>query len=138
MPNPVKPINEETVKLPLPHQPSTPGQQALTPQPPVNAAAAHDALAAYLAEIRAAIERQKRYPAAARRAGMTGHVVLQFVILADGRVMDPRVIENEGHTTFAAAALGSLRRAGQMPPFPDAMPQRRLMVQVPIAYRLME
>jgi protein TonB len=134
----VKPIREEAVKRPMPRQPSTLGQEAVMPRPPVRAAEELNPLTAYLAEIRAAIERHKRYPAVARRAGMAGHVVLQFILLADGRVIDPRVVENEGHTAFATAALESLRRAGQMPPFPDTLEQERLMVQVPIAYRLME
>jgi protein TonB len=135
---PVKPRSEEMVKHLMPRQPSTHGHEAVTLQPPVTAAEELHPLAVYLAEVRAAIERHKRYPATARRAGMSGHVVLQFVILADGRVLDPRVVENGGNAAFATAALESLRRAGQMPSFPDTLEQERLMVQVPIAYRLME
>jgi protein TonB len=110
----------------------------MRPPPQARAPGEPDPLATYLAEVRAAIERHKRYPAAARRAGMTGQVVLQFVILADGRVIDASVAKSHGHAAFSSATLESLRRAGQMPPFPEAIQQERLVVQVPIAFKLTE
>ena len=59
-----------------------------------------------------------------------------------GAVVEPGTaqphIMYQGPMAFGSEALESLRRAGQMPPFPDTMPQERLVVQVPIAYRLME
>jgi TonB family protein len=70
--------------------------------------------------------------------GMTGQVVLQFVILADGRVIDPSIAESHGHVAFSSAALESLRRAGQMPPFPQTIQRERLVVQVPMAFKLTE
>jgi protein TonB len=110
----------------------------MRPPPQAPALGEPDPLATYLAQVRAAIERHKRYPSAARRAGMTGHVVLRFVILADGRVIDPSVAESNGHAGFSRAALESLHRAGQMPPFPETIQQERLVVQVPIAFTLTE
>lgn len=135
---PVKPVGVETVNRPIPRQPSTQWQQTAVPQPQAKAPGERDPLATYLAEVRAAIERHKYYPAAARRAGITGHAVLQFVILPDGRVIAPNVAESNGHAAFGAAALEALRRAGPMPAFPETIAQERLLVQVPIAYQLME
>jgi periplasmic protein TonB len=135
---PVPPAESEPVSRPVPRQPSSRWQEAMRPPSQAPAPGEPDPLATYLAEVRAAIERHKRYPSAARRAGMTGQVVLQFVILADGRVVDPRVNESTGHAAFGSAALESLRRAGHMPPFPETIRQERLVVQVPIAFTLRE
>ena len=53
-------------------------------------------------------------------------------------MIDPSVAESRGHAAFSRAALESLRRAGQMPPFPETIRQERLVVQVPIAFTLRE
>jgi protein TonB len=137
-PRPVQPVEPEPVSRPVPRQPSSRWQEAMRPPPQALAPGEPDPLATYLAQVRAAIERHKRYPSAALRAGLTGKVVLRFVILADGRVIDPRVAESHGHAAFSGAALESLRRAGQMPPFPETIRQERLVVQVPIAFTLRE
>ena len=137
-PSAVKPLGVETANRPVPRQPSTRWQQHAVPQQQARAPAHQDPLMTYLAEVRAAIERHKRYPTAARRAGIIGSVVLQFVILPDGRVVDPAVAESNGYASFGTAALESLRRAGRMPPFPEAIDRDRLVVQVPISYKLSE
>jgi protein TonB len=137
-PHPVPPAESEPLSRSVPRQPSSRWQEAMRPPPQAPAPGEPDPLATYLAQVRAAIERHKRYPSAARRAGMTGQVVLQFVILADGRVVDPGVNESTGHAAFGSAALESLRRAGHMPPFPETIRQERLVVQVPIAFTLRE
>jgi protein TonB len=137
-PRPVQPVEPEPVSRPVPRQPSSRWQEAMRPPPQAPAPGDPDPLATYLAEVRAAIERHKRYPSIALRMGMTGQVVLQFVILADGRVIDPSVAESNGHAAFSSAALESLRRAGTMPPFPETIQQERLVVQVPMAFTLTE
>jgi periplasmic protein TonB len=134
---PVPPVEPESLGRPVPRQPSSRWQEATKP-PQAPAPGEPDPLATYLAQVRAAIERHKQYPSAALRTGMTGQVVLRFVILADGRVTDPSIAESDGHAAFSRAALESLRRAGTMPPFPDTIRQERLVVQVPIAFTLTE
>jgi protein TonB len=133
------PLAEDPTRhRPAPRQPSTQWQQVIAPPAPASPPGEQDPLATYLAEVRAAIDRHKRYPSAARRAGITGSVVLQFVILPDGRVIEPSVAETNGHSAFGAAALDSLRRASPMPPFPEEIARDRLMVRVPISYKLTE
>lgn len=122
----------------VPRRPSTQGQQAVVPPTPSAPASEQDPLATYLAAVRAAIDRHKRYPAAARRAGITGSVVLQFVILSDGRVIEPSIAESNGYRAFGTAALESLRRASPMPPFPPEIDRDRLVVRVPMTYTLNE
>jgi len=64
--------------------------------------------------------------------------VLQFVILPDGRVIEPSIAASNGYRAFGTAALESLRRASPMPPFPPAIDRDRLVVRVPMTYTLNE
>jgi protein TonB len=135
---PSPPTEVEAPPPAAPRQPSTQAQPSPAPSPPAAAPAEHDPLALYLGKVRAAIDRQKRYPTAARRAGVTGQVVLQFVILPDGKVLDPSIAENHASSALGSAALDSLRRASPLPPFPEEITQDRLVVRVPISYKLAE
>ncbi|MFQ5881968.1 MAG: energy transducer TonB [Candidatus Methylomirabilales bacterium] len=132
----VRPVEVRVPNLPEPRHPSTQWRQATVVQQRVGDSRQEDPLAAYLARVRAAIERHKRYPHSARRAGIDGRVVLHFVILPDGRVIDPRIAERSSDGAFGNAALDTLRRASPMPPFPPGINQERLMVKVPILYEL--
>ena len=96
------------------------------------------ALQDYLALVSSTFERYKRYPMSARQRGLTGRLVLQFVILPDGQVITPKIIKRTGHRSFSRAALRALRRAGTMPPFPPSIQKKKLMVKMPIAYTLVE
>jgi periplasmic protein TonB len=49
------------------------------------------------------------YPAAARRRGHEGHVLVELRVRADGSVADPRVVECAGSPLFAEAALEAVR-----------------------------
>lgn len=123
----------ESLSAPVPRHPvSLPQQAALQPQ-------SHEpetALATYLARIRQAIEQHKYYPALAQRAGITGQVMLQFVILADGHILEPRILQSSAPRVLSTAALTSLQQASPLPPLPSALKRNRLVVQVPITYTL--
>ena len=123
---------------PTPRQPSTQWQQTVRTQVPVGTPATSTTtpLQAYLAQVSAVIKRYKSYPRYARRRGLSGRVILQFTILADGHVVEPRVIENTGSTTFQTAALRTLRRASPMPPLPGEVSRDRLLVSIPILYQI--
>jgi protein TonB len=97
---------------------------------------ARDIIQAYLAQVFAALERHKYYPAVVRRRGLSGRVVLQFVILPDGQVVDPQITEQDGPSPFREAALTALRRASPLPEFPSNLRQPKLRVEVPIVYNL--
>lgn len=97
-----------------------------------------DPVKEYLALVLAELERYKYYPQQARRRGLQGQVMLQFVILPNGQVIDPRITDSSGHSPFASAALTALRRASPLPPFPPEVKQNRLLVEVPISYELTE
>lgn len=94
-----------------------------------------DAVQSYLGTIFQKIESHKRYPKAAQRRGLNGQVVLRFTVRMDGEVVNPVVVKITGHISFGDAALQALRQIGQLPPFPDEIRRRELLVEVPITYR---
>ena len=89
----------------------------------------------YLGRIFQKLERHKHYPKAAEQQGLSGRVVLRFTVLSDGKVIDPQ-IRVTGHISFGEATLQALKQVGQLPPFPDEIRRRELMVEVPITYRI--
>jgi protein TonB len=136
-PRTVQPVPPQVAAVEPPRQPSTHAKPA-APSRPQPDDVDPDALTAYLHRIFAALEQHKRYPTYAKRRAMNGHVVLQFVILPDGRVVNPKIAASEGHKSFRTAALQALSRAGQMPPFPSDIQRSKLMVEVPISYEIKE
>ena len=136
-------ITPSSVAPPLPRggqvaKPKAPSRhwQSTAVAPRQTPAVDADPLMAYLAMVSATLEQHKRYPRSARRHGMTGYVVLQFEVLADGQVTKPKVIESTGHAVFRSAALRTLSRAGRMPPFPPGIDRQKMRVEVPMAYKL--
>ena len=95
-----------------------------------------NAIQSYLGLISQKLESHKRYPRVAERNGLSGRVVLRFTVRWDGAVIDSQITEVTGHNSFGDAALQALRQVGQLPPFPDEIRQRQLMVEMPIAYRI--
>ena len=78
----------------------------------------------------------QHYPLSARRRGLSGQVVLQFTIHADGRITDPQITDSTGHAVFRTASLRVLQRVGRMPPFPPELRQRQSSVKIPMLYEL--
>ena len=95
-----------------------------------------DAIQSYTGLITQRLEKYKRYPRFAERRGLNGRVVLRFTVRRDGEVIDPQVVEVDGHKSFGAAAEQALKRVGQLPRFPDEIRRREIVVEVPITYRL--
>lgn len=94
-----------------------------------------DAVQSYLGFIFQSMEDLKRYPSIAAQSGLSGRVVLRFTVRWDGEIIDPQITEVSGHESFGDAALQTLRRVGQLPPFPDGIRRRELLVEVPITFR---
>ena len=95
-----------------------------------------DAIQSYLSFVFQKLESHKEYPRVAERRGLNGRVTLRFTVRWDGEVIDPQVVEVDGHDSFGDAARRALRRVGQLPPFPDEIRRRELLVEVPITYRI--
>jgi protein TonB len=77
----------------------------------------------------------RRYPAAARRDGVEGRVVLRITVARDGRVTGLVLAGPSGSEILDQAAMAVLRGA-VVPPFPAGMPQDSVIVTVPLRYAL--
>ena len=95
-----------------------------------------NAIRSYLGRVFQKLESHKRYPRVAEQVGLSGRVVVRFTVRWDGEIIDPHVIEVTGHQSFEDAALRVIRRAVKLPPFPDEIQRRELLVEVPINYRI--
>ena len=75
---------------------------------------------AYNALVFGHLQRFKRYPQAAH--GVTGTVLVQFVLNRTGDVIESKVTKSSGNGVLDREALETLRRASPFPAFPDAKP----------------
>ncbi|MDH3600649.1 MAG: TonB family protein [Candidatus Tectomicrobia bacterium] len=134
MPQPAPPVPQTPV--PAATAPEQPAIAAPSAPPPAPAAAEPELKRTYLALVAETLQRHQHYPLSARRRGLSGQVVLQFTIQADGRITDPQITDSAGHAVFRSASLRVLKRAGTMPPFPPELRQPQLTVKIPMVYEL--
>ncbi|MFV0439616.1 MAG: TonB family protein [Desulfopila sp.] len=71
------------------------------------------------------------FPAAARKMGLKGKVMVKFTIEEDGRVTDLAILSSSGHKALDASVLATIRRTA---PYPR--PSRRAQLILPIAFTL--
>ncbi len=81
------------------------------------------------------IRRYQRYPAAARRDGMQGTVLIGFAMRRDGGVMTVSVKSSSGKRILDEEAAETVRRAQPLPSIPSDMPEQ-LTVLLPVAFDL--
>jgi protein TonB len=82
------------------------------------------------------LERNKRYPPAARSRRQQGVAQLFFSLDRHGHVTESRVLRSSGATTLDQEALALLRRAQPFPPPPPELTGERVGVTVPIRFNL--
>ena len=82
-----------------------------------------------MAAIRAAIERAKKYPLAAKRRGIEGTATVEFSIDTKGMPENIKIVTSSGSDILDNAALSTITRAV---PFPRDI----RIIKVPIAFRL--
>jgi len=92
--------------------------------------------ASYKAELRAAIEANKRYPAMARRLRREGRVVVRFVVHADGRISDIAVAQGSGTRILDRAALRAVKAVGTFRPFPEEFRESNKRFRIAMRFRL--
>ena len=89
----------------------------------------------YLARFRAAVQAELRYPLSARRRGVAGSVELEVAIAPDGRVSGVTVVSSSSHQELDEAAADAVRRLRPIP-IPAHLPQRALIVRLPLVFDL--
>jgi protein TonB len=88
----------------------------------------------YDRQVSALIERNKRYPQAARNE--RGIVQLSFSLDRQGHVTSSRIAKSSGSAALDEAALELLRRVGTFPPPPPEKAGAQLNFTVPIRYSI--
>lgn len=81
--------------------------------------------------IRRLILNNLSFPATARKMGLTGKIVVSFLLRADGQVEDLAVVSGSGHRILDNNVLATIRR---LAPFPK--PPARAQLVLPIVYNL--
>lgn len=95
------------------------------------------ASADYMAQLRAWLEKHKRYPRRARTRRQEGTAVLRFVVDREGRVLEYEIRESSGHDILDREVTAMIERAQPLPGMPDDMGRGRLELVVPVQFRLM-
>lgn len=136
---PVTP-REPIVSRPPTPRPSAPPARPATRPPQPATPPQQDLQRLYQDMVFEAIKKHKRYPRMARRRGLSGKVVVAFVILPDGQVTEVRIIASQStrHTMLHKAALRAIKRASPLPPFPKALKKASWPMTLPILYELTE
>ena len=129
MPEPTTPMSSVApVPLPSPSV-TTPVQSGpVTPE--------HNWQDDYGLAVRELIEKHKRYPLMARRAGMEGVVEIDFVIARNGRLVSAVVKQSCGYAVLDRAALRAVQDVEAFPPLPVQATDQEVNFKLPLAFRL--
>ncbi|MGB9367019.1 MAG: energy transducer TonB [Xanthobacteraceae bacterium] len=83
-----------------------------------------------------ALERNKRYPAAAQARNERGTAQLAFSLDRQGRVTASRIVHSSGSAALDQETLDLVRRAQPFPPPPAVMPGAHIDLTVPIRFNM--
>lgn len=81
------------------------------------------------------IERYRHFPEDARQARQQGTVLVGFVIIRSGAVLDVWIDRTSGFTSLDREAVATVKRAQPLPQIPDALPDS-LEVVLPVSFDL--
>ena len=90
----------------------------------------------YLGMVRLMIERQKRYPAYAKKMGIKGKVTVIFIIRPDGHVSRLRITKSSGHKILDRAAIAAIKNASPFPKPPAKLFKTFAPLKVTIVFEL--
>jgi len=109
------------------------------PPPPVESGAPDAAgLRQYRLALASEARRYRRYPEAARRAGLAGTVEVRVSIAASGVAAQTELTRSSGHAQLDTAALEMLRLAAERTKLPEALRNRQFAVLLPVVFEVEE
>lgn len=94
------------------------------------------ALAGYLRQINARIQRRYHYPPEARRARLEGLVEVLVEVDGQGRLVRVEVVRSSGHAMLDHAALSTIRSLARLPAPPVALGRTARTFVIPLEYAL--
>ena len=89
----------------------------------------------YLTSLRQRIQESLRYPASARRRGISGTVNVEILINPNGTVSDVTLLDSSTHEVLDTAALDTIRSLPRMP-LPSDVPARPLRIRIPVVFQM--
>lgn len=120
----------------MPVAPPTPA-----PPPPPAGPSQQDIDAArsqYSSLLARSIGKYKQYPKIAQMRGWQGEVVLEVHCDANGNVVQTLVKQSSGHNVLDEQAMTMVKKASPLPPAPDVLKNKALILLVPVPFTLEE
>jgi protein TonB len=102
-------------------------------QPVVNDS---NAIPTWKTQVVSMLERNKRYPAAARSRNEQGTAQLAFSLDRQGRVTSSKIVRSSGSTALDQESLELVRRAQPFPPPPSSLPGAEINLSVPVRFNM--
>lgn len=90
----------------------------------------------YYRLLMAHLQRKKKYPSEAKKAGQQGVVTVRFTIDRSGNVTTSAIKSSSGHSLLDTATLDLMQRVSPLPPIPKEMGRESLTIALPIDYAL--
>jgi protein TonB len=115
---------------------AAPGPIAAAPTQSVPTISNSTAIPSWKRQVVVMLERNKRYPAAARSRKEHGIVQISFALDRDGHVLSSRVVKSSGSATLDKESLDLLQRAQPFPPAPPELSGARISLTVPIRFNI--
>ncbi len=95
-----------------------------------------DPAEAYVHMVQQLILKNVAYPMEAKRANISGQVVLSLHILSTGQLVNVVVSDSSGHKLLDNVAVYTVKRLAPFPVFPGSLTLKEIWVEIPIAYQL--
>lgn len=98
--------------------------------------AAEEPISVYARLVQGRILDKLVYPVTAKQAGFQGTVKLSLKLSYQGDLLDLKLKDTSSYRVLDDDALRTAQRAGPYPPFPPAIKEREISVDIPITYEL--
>ncbi len=90
----------------------------------------------YVRLVQETILKNVAYPMEARRANLSGSVVLSLHLMSNGQLANVVVSESSGHQLLDKAAVFTVKRLAPYHAFPKNLTLKEIWIEVPITYQL--
>ncbi len=90
----------------------------------------------YRSTILRLIERYKYYPLRAKRKGIEGKTTVSFVVRKNGEIENIAIAQSSDKSILDQAAINTITRIGNAPPFPSGVNRSQWKFAIPITYNL--
>jgi len=97
---------------------------------------ADEAMLRYQDMVKQKIEEVRRYPEWAKEQGIEGIAHLEFVILANGRGQEIKLIRSSGSKILDQEAIATIKRASPFPPHPKEIASSSIQMEVSLVFTL--